>query len=884
MATLLLAAAPRAIAQGSGSGAGQASSGSEPDEVWPVLVLPKIVEAACTGPGGARVEFVVEAHDDQDPEPIVVCTPPSGSLFPIGETRVTCLATDAAGNGTFGAFPVLVTDSAPLTIACPEDITLEATNPGGEFVGFAPVATGSCRFVPSVTTVPPSGSRFALGLTAVVCKAVDDTGAQATCLFHVRVQDTTAPEIHVVPVSVRIGRSEAGAVVTFAPEVFDAVDRAPQVICQPPSGSFFVRGLTQVTCTATDASSNVRIVQFPVSVGYSAGSPPAGPQQGATPSGTMAPGWYSGDTHEHVQYCNGTVHPLAEIRARMEAEDLNVASALIWHRQALPFRSFICLLTGQPDALSDGRRILQYGVETSGLDCSRWGHLIGLNLQPEHARIATGSYAAGACADMPGLGFQGDGTGSLNGAAAERFLASPGAVCGYAHTYWPIGTYHPQGYDWNAKLLATGFTHDALFLDPGQFLAVPNVDKLMGITAPPNSQRAFLPLLGPMDAVLGSVQFVETISLGGRETFMPLQPPVHWTSLYYKLLSAGVRVGLSAGTDRACFTIDPTLYPRTYVRVDEELTYDAWVAGLGAGRTSVAAGAGTFLRLSLAGREVGDELQLSSPEAQASATLVLRSAQPVDDCIELVVGGEVYDSRLVHLDVAGELSLTFDDLPFAASTWVAARLCSQRAHTGAVFVVVDGRPINDPVAAEYWMLWCDVVAKTTLDHPELEFFGQQEDEALARIAEAREAFKTLRDAGREEVGQGERRYGLSRAACAGPIAIGASGPARSGEPLTLSCVHAPPLARGELVLARAPFTPQGEPSASALVAVYPVHANRGGFAKIALAEVPPGEALLHARFVWEHGPSCVGAGCARGAAGRVWSDALALDVRPARSR
>lgn len=875
-------AAPRA--QGERPGSGPAPAGV-PDEEGPVLLLPERVEAPCTEPGGARVEFTVEAHDLNDPDPVLRVTPPSGSLFPIGETLVVCTAVDASGNGTIGTFPVVVTDSAPFSIVCPEDITIEATQPGGEIVHFTPVTTGSCRSAPLVSSVPPSGSSFALGLTPVVCKAVDESGTLLACQFSVRLQDTRAPEVRVAPVRVRVERAMPGAVVTFEPEVVDAVDPAPVVVCQPPSGSFFAFGVTQVTCTATDASGNERVATFPVRVDYG-GEPHAGASRADVAPEEVPPGWYSGDTHEHMQLCNGSVRLLDEIRARMDAEDLNVANVLIWHRQALRFQDFICLLTGEPDVLSDSRRILQVGVETSGLDCSRWGHLIGLNIDPAKARIAAGSLAAGDCDDMLGLTFEGDGTGSLNGIVAERFLASPGAVCGYAHTYWPIGIYHPEGYDWSAKLLATGYTVDALFLDPGQALAVPNVDKLMGIIVPPNSQRAFLPLLGPMDAVLGSVQFFETISLGGRETFMPLQPPVHWTSHYYKLLSAGLRLGLSAGTDRACFTIDPAVYPRTYVRLEGELTYDAWVAGLAAGRTSVAAGAGTFLHLRLADKEAGDELQLTAPGTSVTATLELRSSQPVEDCIELIVGGVVYDSRPVQLDGAGEFSLTFDDVPIPASTWVAARLCSQRAHTGAIYVVVDGRPIVDPVAAEYWMLWCDVVAKTTLDHPELEFFGQQEADALERIAEARAAFKVLRDIAREDAGQGETRYGVSRAGCAGPIAIGASGPARGGEALTLSCVHAPPLARGELVLSREPFAPRMRPGVgpSARIATYPVRANRGGFAQVALGPVPPGEAVLHARFVWEHEPACVGAGCSHGAATRVWSDALELDVLPARTR
>lgn len=52
--------------------------------------------------------FSVTATDVFDPAPVIVCTPPSGSFFPIGTTTVTCTATDASGNQSTCAFPVTV--------------------------------------------------------------------------------------------------------------------------------------------------------------------------------------------------------------------------------------------------------------------------------------------------------------------------------------------------------------------------------------------------------------------------------------------------------------------------------------------------------------------------------------------------------------------------------------------------------------------------------------------------------------------------------------------------------------------------------------------------------------------------------------------------------
>ncbi|MFH9292224.1 VWA domain-containing protein [Streptomyces sp. NPDC017520] len=47
---------------------------------------------------GVRIDYTATATDPQDGELPVTCTPPSGSLFPVGTTTVTCSATDAAGN------------------------------------------------------------------------------------------------------------------------------------------------------------------------------------------------------------------------------------------------------------------------------------------------------------------------------------------------------------------------------------------------------------------------------------------------------------------------------------------------------------------------------------------------------------------------------------------------------------------------------------------------------------------------------------------------------------------------------------------------------------------------------------------------------------------
>ena len=79
--------------------------------------------------------------------------------------------------------------------------------------------------------------------------------------------DTTAPELQGMPADIATTTTGASKVVTWPePTATDAVDPAPTVTCDPPSGSAFDLGTTTVTCTATDASGNSSSESFTVTV------------------------------------------------------------------------------------------------------------------------------------------------------------------------------------------------------------------------------------------------------------------------------------------------------------------------------------------------------------------------------------------------------------------------------------------------------------------------------------------------------------------------------------------------------------------------------------------------------------------------------------------
>jgi hypothetical protein len=166
-----------------------------PDETPPVLDCPADTVIECADTNGVVVEFQATAVDECDPSPAVLCDPPPGAVFHIGETTVTCTATDFSGNSSECSFTVTVAGAEPPVINCPEDITAECTGDGGATVEFEVTAESACDTGVTVVCDPPSGSHFPLGETVVNCSATDGFGNLVECSFKLIVEDTTPPEI-----------------------------------------------------------------------------------------------------------------------------------------------------------------------------------------------------------------------------------------------------------------------------------------------------------------------------------------------------------------------------------------------------------------------------------------------------------------------------------------------------------------------------------------------------------------------------------------------------------------------------------------------------------------------------------------------------------------
>ena len=246
----------------------------------PVVGTHADLVAEATGPSGAVVTFTPPtATDDDPPNPVVTCLPVSGATFALGDTTVTCSATDTAGNTGTSNFKVTVEDTTAPTVAVHAGIVVEATGPSGAMVTFtAPSATDLVGpLSPAVTCLPASGATFALGDTTVTCSATDTAGNTGTSTFQVTVEDTIAPTVGIhADIVVEVAAGSTSAVVDFtAPAATDLVGPlSPAVTCLPASGATFALGDTTVTCSATDTAGNTGTSTFQVTVTETAGPSP----------------------------------------------------------------------------------------------------------------------------------------------------------------------------------------------------------------------------------------------------------------------------------------------------------------------------------------------------------------------------------------------------------------------------------------------------------------------------------------------------------------------------------------------------------------------------------------------------------------------------------
>lgn len=238
----------------------------------PVLQCPVAIDRQSPSRDGSLVvEFEVTAIDDIDEFPLVVCLPPSGSLFPVGTTIVRCTATDLNGNQSFCEFPVNVaaaSDTTPPVIHHP--VVVEAVGSGPNCsanVAYEVAAQDDLDPAPALEVDPPSGSAFPLGTTTVHLRATDADGNVATAEFEVRV-GPAPPLVIECPADLQVQKAVdlPGAIVSFPdPELTDPC-RGATYVYEPPSGSVFPIGETVVHRIARFSGGTTQLCSFRVVV------------------------------------------------------------------------------------------------------------------------------------------------------------------------------------------------------------------------------------------------------------------------------------------------------------------------------------------------------------------------------------------------------------------------------------------------------------------------------------------------------------------------------------------------------------------------------------------------------------------------------------------
>ena len=145
--------------------------------------VPGTVTIEANGPSGAVANYTApSATDAIDGPSIVTCSPPSGSLFPLGSTTVTCSASDNHSNSNSASFAVLVVDTTPPTLLVPANSSAYATTPSGLAASgyglsqFLSGAHASDLVDPNPHVVTNAGDFLSVGVHTITFTAVDASG------------------------------------------------------------------------------------------------------------------------------------------------------------------------------------------------------------------------------------------------------------------------------------------------------------------------------------------------------------------------------------------------------------------------------------------------------------------------------------------------------------------------------------------------------------------------------------------------------------------------------------------------------------------------------------------------------------------------------------
>jgi len=388
-------------------------------------------------------------------------------------------------------------------------------------------------------------------------------------------------------------------------------------------------------------------------------------------------GWYSGDHHVHAAGCAHYESPTEGVTPEVMmrhilGEDLNVGCVLTWGPCWYAQKKFF---DGSVSQLSTDKYKMRYDIEVSGFPSDHCGHLCLLRLKED---------------DYPGT------------TRTEQ---------------WP---------SWDLPILQWGKKQGAVvgFSHSGWGLAIKE-EKLPSYEMP------------PFDGI-GANEYIVDVCHDAVDFISAVDTPVLWEmNIWYHTLNCGFTTRISGETDFPCIYGDRVGLGRGYVKLkDQPLDFDAWIAGIKAGRSYCGDGRSHLIDFTVNGLGVGEkgdggrESFLATKAGEKLKITVKAAAllqeKPRDDIrnrklhdkpywdverarigdskqvpVELVVNGQAVARQEMPAD--GKVrDLTFDYTP-DRSSWVALRIFPA-CHTNPVFVEVDGQPIRSSKKSAEWCL------------------------------------------------------------------------------------------------------------------------------------------------------------------------------------
>ena len=171
------------------------------DTTAPIIAPHADETVEATSASGAIVNYNSPATSDTvNGAGTASCSPASGSLFALGDTTITCNASDSSGNiATPTTFVVHVVDTTVPVISIQPYILVTTNEPLGMFVTYSSPATyDAVDGFGAATCSPASGSFFPVGDTFVTCNATDAHGNVAqpvSFIVHVGYQTSSSGNI-----------------------------------------------------------------------------------------------------------------------------------------------------------------------------------------------------------------------------------------------------------------------------------------------------------------------------------------------------------------------------------------------------------------------------------------------------------------------------------------------------------------------------------------------------------------------------------------------------------------------------------------------------------------------------------------------------------------